>query len=906
VPLLLAALAASSGIVPATGAAQASNPPVAEQAWRIAWRVGFARGKDHPLPAKAIVERLKPWMTRLPAGEFISAPAETLTAFRTNMRQKRIRYALFVDASQPSLVTVVVLDEASLSSLARLELDCKGCDTKAWDARFKEGLRALFDALNPLLENIDKKEEERKAELEAEKRRYSATYSAGFRVLGSGLKLVGVEARLTLASDDKNSAANCQTFSGKKGRIRCENLLPGSYELIATLAGFKPLRRKVSLRKDEVLTERLDLNPSRINPFQITVRSRKPYREVTRVQLSREELEDIPGTGGDVVRAVQSLPGVARAPGLSPLIIIRGAEPDDSLFLIDGFRTGLLFHLTGQSILANETVESLEFIPSNFSARYGRSHGGVVAVKTNEEHTKEWRRRVQTDLYAGSIFSAGPVGKDGMLWLSFRRSWIDAVLPLAAEVLPLDFTVAPRFYDYFAKYDQKIAGFGSVGVVYQGALDKVKFAIDQPPDFDPSVRGDVSALTMFHRIRPYAVFRSGPWRHRSSFNAQLESFDVSFGENFKLSVESRSLEWRHEAKRQLSGGNTLFFGLDPVYESFVVGGRADGRPQEGQGPGSLARGETKDFQEEGSNFRGGGYAEILIKSGLWKSSFGLRLDTDAAQWTVYPQPRMTMRRNFGKSPWDLRWGMGVYSQPPRDDETIKPFGNPDLFWEHAAHGQIGLGFTGSGGVSWETSLFGKRVIDAVGNEQEGSEVAGTAGNNRLANVGSGRTYGLELLLRQRKSTTPFRGFLAYTLSRAERQDRELDPWRLFSYDQTHVLSVVGTYQWTARLATGLRYRYATGNPLTPNLGSILDSRTGTYIPVPGERFSARPPAYWQFDARIDYKILRPGWRVELYLDLQNATNRQNIEQVGYNVDYTQQEFSYGLPVIPSFGVKAVF
>ena len=73
-----------------------------------------------------------------------------------------------------------------------------------------------------------------------------------------------------------------------------------------------------------------------------------------------------------MVRAVQSLPGVARAPGLSPLIIIRGAEPDDSSFLIDGFRTGLLFHLTGQSVLANETVESLEFIPSNFSARYGR------------------------------------------------------------------------------------------------------------------------------------------------------------------------------------------------------------------------------------------------------------------------------------------------------------------------------------------------------------------------------------------------------------------------------------------------------------------------------------------------------------------------------------------------------
>jgi hypothetical protein len=903
--LLLTGLMASGAAAPTAAAAQVPDASVSEQPWRVAWRVGFAHNKDHTLPIAAIAKRLKPWMSRLPEGELKETPDETLKAFRTQVRKERIRYALFIDASQSSLVTIMVLDEKSLSGLARLDLDCKDCDAKAWDSRFKEGLRALFEALNPLLKP-SQEEQAKTAAIEAKKSRSTAAYSAQFRALGSGLKLVGVEARLTLASAAENSAAQCQVFSGKKGRIRCEKLMPETYELIATLAGFKPLRRKVSLRKDEELTELLDLNPSRINPFQVTVRSRKPYREVTRVQLSREELEDIPGTGGDVVRAVQSLPGVARAPGLSPLIIIRGAEPDDSSFLIDGFRTGLLFHLTGQSVLANETVESLEFIPSNFSARYGRSHGGVVAVKTNERHTDEWLRRVQTDLYAGSVYSAGPVGKNGMLWLSFRRSWIDAVLPLAAEVLPLEFTVAPRFYDYFAKYDQKIAGFGSAGVVYQGALDKVKFAIDQPPDFDPSVRGDVSTLTMFHRIRPYVVFRSGPWRHRSSLNAQLESFDVSLGQIFKLNVESRTLQWRHEAQRQLPGGHTLFVGLDPIYDNFVVGGLATGRPQEGQGPGSFARSENEDFREEGSKFRAGGYAEVLIKSGLWKSSFGLRLDSDAAQWAVYPQPRMSMRRNFGKSPWDLRWGLGVYSQPPRDDETIKPFGNPDLFWEHAGHGQLGFGFTGSSGISWETSLFAKRVIDAVDNEVEASEVAGTSGNSGLANVGLGRTYGLELLLRQRKSTTPFRGFLAYTLSRAERQERELEPWRLFSFDQTHVLSVVGTYQWTARLSTGLRYRYATGNPLTPNLGSILDSRTGTYIPVAGERFSERPPAYWQFDARIDYKILRPGWRTELYLDLQNATNRQNIEQVRYNTDYTQQEFSYGLPVIPSFGIKAVF
>ena len=880
--------------------AQVAEPAAVqdEVVWSPDWNVGVAEAGDHPLSRQQIEAKLARWLKMLPGATLDTRPALTRAEFRRAARTSKKRYALFIDRAVADVLSIQVLDEQELAGLASLDLQCPGCDVSGWEVRLGEGMAALVDALAPILAVEAPKEE---PQAEPEKAKGDASLAFQFRELGSGLKLVGVSLQVTQGED-----VVCEVLSQARGRARCPDLTAGDYAWAASFSGYKAKTGQVTLAAKEAQSLPVDLEPTRVNRFSTTIRGRGPSREVTRVRLTREELEDIPGTGGDVVRAVQSLPGVARPPGLSPLIIIRGSEPDDSLFMIDGFRSSLLYHLTGQGVVENETVELLDFVPSNFSARFGRSHGGVVEVTTRDKHAEEWTRRIQTDVYAGSVFAAGPVGKNDMLWMSFRRSWIDAVLPLVSDVLPLDFTVAPRFYDYFLKWDRKLTGTGRLGFVYQGALDKVKFAIEQPPDFDPSVRGDISTLTMFHRIRPYASFRVGDWRHKSSINIQLESFDVNLAQAFKLTVETYRKSWRHEAQRKLSESMDWVVGVDHQQTTYNVFGKASGRPQEGSGPGSFARTETTEFDSPGVFFRPGAYSELRLKQGLWESLLGFRVDTDGANWAVYPQPRFLTKRFLKDKRFDLRFGLGVYSQPPRPDETVAPFGNPQLFWEHAGHVQVGGGFTNPNGFSVESSVFGKRVLDAVGNAVEQDEAAGTQGVGGLANVGLMRGYGLELLIRQRKADYPVSGFLAYTLSRSERQEREDADWRLFSFDQTHVFTAVASYKWTTRFSTGFRYRYASANPETPNLGSVFDTRTGTYIPIAGEPFSNRPPAFWQLDVRADYKILRPGWRLELYLDLQNATNRQNIEGVSYNTDFTEQEYTFGLPLIPSFGIKGVF
>ncbi len=82
------------------------------------------------------------------------------------------------------------------------------------------------------------------------------------------------------------------------------------------------------------------------------MRGDRPTDAPTVRSLSQAELENVPGALNDPIRAVQNLPGLARAPFLSGALIVRGSSPADTGIYIDGDKVPLIFHfLGGPSIL---------------------------------------------------------------------------------------------------------------------------------------------------------------------------------------------------------------------------------------------------------------------------------------------------------------------------------------------------------------------------------------------------------------------------------------------------------------------------------------------------------------------------------------------------------------------------
>jgi hypothetical protein len=171
----------------------------------------------------------------------------------------------------------------------------------------------------------------------------------------------------------------------------------------------------------------------------------------------------------------------------------------------------------------------------------------------------------------------------------------------------------------------------------------------------------------------------------------------------------------------------------------------------------------------------------------------------------------------------------------------------------------------------------------------------------LVNDGVGRSYGLEVSAR----LAPWHGIaglVSYTLSRSERSDRG-GSWRLFDYDQPHILTTALRAKLGRGWELGGTFRLVSGSPETPVRRGTYDAALDIYRPVYGDLNSSRNPTFRRLDLRIE-KQWRPGrYLVALYLDLQNATNARNREFTRYSFDFMKRGDVNGVPILPSIGVR---
>ena len=112
--------------------------------------------------------------------------------------------------------------------------------------------------------------------------------------------------------------------------------------------------------------------------------------------------------------------------------------------------------------------------------------------------------------------------------------------------------------------------------------------------------------------------------------------------------------------------------------------------------------------------------------------------------------------------------------------------------------------------------------------------------------------------------------------------------------------------------TGCRFRYVTGNPVTPVLSYTenkyaFDSDKTAYLPVEGVPYSERMGSFIQIDLRVDKKFIMKKWILSTYLDLFNVNYffYNSPELYDYNFDYSERN-PVGFIFLPSIGIKAEF
>lgn len=696
--------------------------------------------------------------------------------------------------------------------------------------------------------------------------------------------------------------------AGVDGTWRIDGVEPGTYHVTVTASGMALHEADETVQAGEVVsaTDRLEPPKAAAAPTttapavasdeqEVEVKGEKPPREVTKFTLDQREIARIPGTNGDALRSLQNLPGVARSPGLSGLLIVRGSAPEDTQYFVDGTPVPLVYHFGGlSSVVPTEMLDRIDFFPGNFSTQYGRAMGGIVDVGLTDPKSDRLHAMVQADLIDTRALVQGPIFDTGWRFaLAGRRSWFDVWLGPVLSAANASVSVAPVYYDYQALVERDLDRHSTLRFGFFGSDDRLAILLQSPSSSAPDLAGTIGSHTGFWRAQAlYKNKISDTTELRVVGAVGQDYIEFNAGSIF-LNIDDFPVTSRVELAQKLDRHLTVNVGLDMYYAPYTVSAQLPPPPKAGQPPsGPFASQPPVSTTASGAVYEPAFYTEV--EATPWTGTRivpGLRIDYTKATGTWDLAPRFVVRQDVVSEPrTTVKGGIGVFAQPPQAQETDAVFGMSGLHSNRATHYDAGVEHVFTRNIEASLEGFYKQLDNLV--------------EPGLGNTGSGVVYGAETLIRY-KPDERFFGWVAYTLSRSLRRDQPGAPLRIFEFDETHVLTVLGSYRIGGGWELGMRYRLSSGYMYTPNQYGFYDENVGAYLPLsayPAD--SSRLPLFHSLDIRVD-KTWQFGWgKLNAYLDVLNVYNQGNVDGITYDFNYTHQAYANDLPIIPSIGLRA--
>ena len=657
---------------------------------------------------------------------------------------------------------------------------------------------------------------------------------------GTRLPMPGVT--VTVYRNEDGKAVGFEVTSDEKGVFHFFDLDPGTWKVNIEAPGYYPFRTSEDIKDGEATRATYYVERGSYNPFDVLVTAPRPRKEVTRVVIDRTVIDQTPGAMGDPLAVIQNYAGVARVAGMLGQIVVRGSAPKDTKVFVDGSEVPLVYHFGGiRSVLPTGMIENLEFYPGSFSPYYGRAIGGVIDVTLKKLKPEKVGGYADVNLLDSGVYLEAPIGKKAAIAISGRRSYMDAIL---AAVIPDNAPVTglklPVYYDYQALATYRPAPAHDLRLFLFGSDDRFAMVFKNAGQMGTEITGNQLAwATSFYKgIATYKYVPSERFENtvRLAAGRDIEDMKVfQFYEHLKLD----SMQFRDTARFKLSDALTFVGGVDAVFQHWSGGVRMPSPTREGDTPGSssnLSQQITTNVNEV--HTLPAAYAEIefapvkglLLLPGLRFDYFS---DIHQATWA----PRFTARYQFNEQ-YAVKGGVGLFYQEPAVAESNKDFGNPNLAAERAIHYSLGGEWHPRKHLSLDVTGFYKDMDSLISRTDQTAIVDGKQIALRYDNGAVGRVVGVEVVARH-EMHSKFTGWLAYTLSRSQRRDSGETDYRLFQYDQTHILTAVGMLSLPRNWQLSSRFRLVSGNPQTPVAGSVFDSARAEYQPIYGPKFSSR-------------------------------------------------------------------
>jgi hypothetical protein len=711
----------------------------------------------------------------------------------------------------------------------------------------------------------------------------------------------------------------------------------GNYELAISYVGYKTSTQKIAVRQGDEKRLDIRLTPQDIVGQEIIIKAdsirtvEKLFEKpVSKLELTPLQLSRIPRViEADLLRTLQSLPGIVPISDFSSAIYVRGGTPDQNLFMVDGTDVYNPEHAFGLfSTFNTDAIKKVEVYKGAFGAEYGGRLSSVLIITNNDGNRNHFEGKASISLLSLSTTLQTPLGSFGSLSGSIRRTYIDQTWAKWIDDVP-DY----YFIDGNLKASFDLGESNKMSVSYFGSKDNLNFMLDKKRSeslgFDyywGNQTGSINWKTIF-TPQLFGNF----WITGSRFSSKFNFSDISYvEENIINDVTLKgALEYFHNDAVNLKFGFEYKSLTGKVEESF---------------PGGFVDASRHPYLY--SFYFTTNYKPNV----LWDFEAGLR--TDYFQSTIpfkNIDPRFSVKYRLTDNS-NLKFSTGIVHQYanriPRlffvsiwtcADEYVKGSASNHfiLSYQQAFSNNIEIELEAyykdfKNVYSYNPTFF----ADLLPDDYDENNFPIFRNSKGLFNRGDGDSFGIELLAR--KEVGAITGWVSYSFSKTRYTVDNVNKGNSYPprHDRTHSVNIVANVDldnvWNEihnrpfvnpdkRWNLGINFTFFSGQPITlpssiylSNSAPDWDINKNSLAIYPSSIDAYRLPYYSRLDLSLTYEIQYDGWSLSPYLQIFNVLNRKNVWFVQYeneikNNRITQKVDNVNMfPILPSIGITAKF
>lgn len=694
------------------------------------------------------------------------------------------------------------------------------------------------------------------------------------------------------------------------GNFSITNSPLGYFKLQASFVGYETIITEDYLvTNDKMPFVTIELFETASKLEEVVIKSKlfkKPLTSPLSLQtLGVVEIEKNPGGNRDILKVIQSLPGVASNPGFRNDIIVRGGATSENKFYVDGIEVPVINHFQTQGatggpvgLINADLIRNVDFYTSAFPANRGNALSSVIEFTQKRGNPTSLNARTTLGTSDAGITLDGPLGENTTFMASVRQSYLQFLFKL----LKLPFL--PTYTDFQLNLNSNISDNNQLSFLFIGAIDDF--------NLNEEVNDDVTDLETIKRNR-YSLSNipeQDQWNY--TVGTSLKHYAENSNQLYTLSrsvLNNSAIKYFNNSGLQ----NDLLFNYNSVevenkfrfenntnVNSFQINFGA-GIEQSSysnstfQEQANSQGASTINFSSELDMFKYAFFGQVSkeyldSKLGL---SFGFRLDGNNYNSSMKNalnqfSPRFSATYSLTDK-WSVNSSIGVYYQLPSytilgfRDVSSTLVNQQSLKYIRSNHLVSGLEFKADSSSKITLEGFYKSYSNypfSIRNQISLANLGadfGVVGNEAVTSTSKGKAYGFELLA-QKRSYKGLYGILSYTFVRSKFQDA-LNNYIPSSWDNEHLLTITAGKKFNNNWEAGAKFRLVGGKPYTPydiDASSLIanydveNKGVFDYNRLNSERFET----YTQLDIRVDKTWYWKKMSLNFYIDIQNVLSSQ--------------------------------